>query len=215
MNVSICDRGYAVQLVSRISEWKEGLLMKQRFTRVLATLIGQGTHFRRVSLIAGISLLTLMVAGAVQASTNPTVYYACVLNKVGTIRMISSSQTCSQYETLITWNSVGPQGPAGPQGPQGDTGPAGPQGPQGPAGISHFVRVQENLPTDQNGFVSIACPSGLTVLGGGAQLVDSQYTLKGSEPSGDGWAAQITSLTGGSVANVTVFLYATCATVSP
>jgi hypothetical protein len=99
-----------------------------------------------------------MVAGAVQANTNPTVYYACVLNKVGTIRMIGSSQTCSQYETPITWNSVGPQGPAGPQGPRGDTEPAGPQGPQGPAGVSHFIRVQENLLTDQNGFASIACP---------------------------------------------------------
>ena len=115
--------------------------MNQRLTHALATLTGKSKRFRYVSLIVSLSLLTLIVTTVAQADTSPTIYYACVLNKVGTIRMISSTQTCTQYETEISWNNVGPQGPAGPAGPKGETGsagPAGPQGPQGPAGGLDF-----------------------------------------------------------------------------
>ena len=98
-----------------------------------------------MSLILSVGLLLFTLTSVVQADTTPTTYYACVGIKLGTIRMISSSQSCTQYEYEISWNNIGPQGPqgpagavgpAGPQGPQGQTGPQGPAGPQGPSGVS-------------------------------------------------------------------------------
>lgn len=69
---------------------------------------------------------------------------ACV-SKVGIMRIIPNGSPiqCLKHETLLTWNTSGPQGlqgepgPAGPQGPQGDIGSKGEkgdQGEQGPAG---------------------------------------------------------------------------------
>ena len=75
------------------------------------------------------------------------VYTACMLDKVGTMRLIDPSLGqsnwmghCSTFETRITWNQVGQPGPAGPQGAPGPAGPIGPAGAagstgaQGPAG---------------------------------------------------------------------------------
>ena len=31
-------------------------------------------------------------------------YYACKLNVLGTIRIVSATTSCSQYETKISWN---------------------------------------------------------------------------------------------------------------
>jgi hypothetical protein len=83
-----------------------------------------------MSLILSVGLLLFTLISVVQADTTPTTYYACVGIKLGTIRMISSSQSCTQYEYEISWPNIGPQGP------QGQTGPQGPAGPQGPSGVS-------------------------------------------------------------------------------
>ncbi len=70
----------------------------------------------------------------------------CVDSK-GKLTIVSTA-TCPSGETLLTWNTVGPQGPAGAQGPQGATGatgatgPAGltgAAGPQGPAGLNGVI----------------------------------------------------------------------------
>lgn len=70
---------------------------------------------------------------------------ACV-GPLGIMRY-STTATCNNNETHLTWNTIGPQGPQGVQGPaggpgpqgvpgpQGATGPSGPQGPQGPQGL--------------------------------------------------------------------------------
>jgi len=71
-----------------------------------------------------------------------TIYYGCVTNSTGAIRIVSASTSCKTTEHKIQWNQTGPQGPQGPAGPQGPkgakgaTGAQGPTGPQGPAGIS-------------------------------------------------------------------------------
>jgi hypothetical protein len=44
--------------------------------------------------------------------------FACV-SQQGGVRLVAQNSTCSQNETLVTWNVVGPQGPAGPAGPAG------------------------------------------------------------------------------------------------
>jgi hypothetical protein len=85
-----------------------------------------------------LGLASMFVVGAL-ALVHPNyasaaTIYACRLNSLGTIRIVSATTACSVYETKISWNSDGPPGPQGPQGPQGQPGAQGPQGPQGPQG---------------------------------------------------------------------------------
>jgi hypothetical protein len=49
----------------------------------------------------------------------------------GSVRIVSSQQDCSNGETHITWNIMGPQGLEGPQGLQGLPGPQGTDGSDG------------------------------------------------------------------------------------
>jgi hypothetical protein len=66
--------------------------------------------------------------------------YACKLNGIGTVRMVSATTNCSsQYETKISWNSTGAQGPPGQQGPAGLTGPQGLQGLTGAQGVQGLM----------------------------------------------------------------------------
>lgn len=78
-------------------------------------------------------LLALGVSWAL-AQSEGVVYYACVNNSSGTIKMVGDGEACHNNEMLIQWNQVGPQGPQGPQGEPGPAGEAGPQGPQGEPG---------------------------------------------------------------------------------
>src|SRR2546423_11465589 len=58
----------------------------------------------------------------------------CYDNKSGALRKVDSPNDCSNRETPISGNVVGPQGPQGIQGAQGVPGPQGPQGPPGEKG---------------------------------------------------------------------------------
>jgi len=75
-------------------------------------------------------------ASAVNTPNPPAaiIYYGCVNNSTGAIRIVAKATVCKATEHKIQWDQTGPQGPAGPQGKQGPAGPAGPQGKQGPAG---------------------------------------------------------------------------------
>jgi hypothetical protein len=103
---------------------------------------------------------SLLACGALLGTAHPaaaatnggvpvtTIYYGCVNNSTGAIRIVSSSTTCKTTEHKIQWNQTGPQGPAGPagpKGPKGSTGATGATGPQGPPGISvgYSVRVAD------------------------------------------------------------------------
>ncbi len=68
-----------------------------------------------------LGLASMFVVGAL-ALVHPNyasaaTIYACRLNSLGTIRIVSANTPCSIYETKISWNSDGPPGPQGPQGP--------------------------------------------------------------------------------------------------
>jgi hypothetical protein len=92
------------------------------------------------------SLATLVVAGGIAYAAIPdagtSTYHACLLNSVGTIRIIDPSlapssplQHCNpKSETEITFAQQGPKGDQGLPGPKGDTGPQGPKGDQGDTG---------------------------------------------------------------------------------
>ena len=81
---------------------------------------------------------------------------------------------------------AGPRGPAGAPGPKGDTGAPGATGAAGAPGVSGWQRV-ENASGVVNGNsftdVTISCPAGKRVLGGGAYAPG--LTLASSYPGSD------------------------------
>ena len=99
-----------------------------------------GVRVRSLLLFAS-CVLPLAVQRPAAASDNvgplvPIVYYGCVTNTTGAIRIVSKATVCKATEHKIQWDEIGPKGPAGPQGPPGPKGATGAQGPQGPPGIS-------------------------------------------------------------------------------
>jgi hypothetical protein len=89
---------------------------------------------RTVFLVA--IVLALAGAGIAYASMPDQTIHACVLNGVGTVRLIEPGRSglqghCTKFERETSWNK---QGQTGAQGPKGDPGPAGPKGDPGPAG---------------------------------------------------------------------------------
>lgn len=96
---------------------------------------------RAFSLLACCALAMAFQPSAAAADTaNPpvvTIYYGCVTNATGAIRIVGKTTVCKTTEHKIQWDQtgpVGPKGPAGPTGPQGPAGAQGPAGPKGPAG---------------------------------------------------------------------------------
>ena len=79
-----------------------------------------------VALCVAVVLGVLGVSVAVAESS--MIYYACVRQKDGGMRMIGPGASCKRNEFLITWNQRGPQGPTGPTGPTGAQGSAGASG---------------------------------------------------------------------------------------
>ena len=95
------------------------------------------------SAAAGAGVATAAIPDATQT------YTACMLNNVGTLRLIDPSLgghnpmgRCFGGETQVSWNqkgqpgTTGLTGPAGPAGPSGAPGSTGATGPTGPAGLT-------------------------------------------------------------------------------
>src|SRR5215475_14106221 len=93
------------------------------------------------SLLRSASLLVIGAFALVHSNyASAATIYACKLNSLGTLRIVSASTVCTALETKISWNTDGPAGPQGPQGqpglpgPPGQPGQPGPPGPAGPPG---------------------------------------------------------------------------------
>lgn len=115
---------------------------------------------------------------------------------------------------------TGPQGPKGDQGDTGPVGPMGPQGPQGPTGLSGYQIVVGFDATAREGTMTrltVTCPTGKSVLGGGYANPDTKGTnnsVLASFPSSQStWELQIFNPSG--AASFSVKPYAICATVTP
>jgi hypothetical protein len=59
---------------------------------------------------------------------------ACVRDNDGAMRLVSSSATCKNNESPVTWQVQGPQGVPGPKGDKGDKGDTGADGAPGTPG---------------------------------------------------------------------------------
>jgi hypothetical protein len=93
------------------------------------------------------------------------VIHGCYRIDTGRLRVIDTEagQACGLRGKAISWNQTGERGLQGVQGVQG------PQGPQGPPGFSGYqlTRAQENVAAGQHAEVTVLCPEGKRVLGGG------------------------------------------------
>jgi Collagen triple helix repeat (20 copies) len=97
------------------------------------------------SMVVAVVAVVIAAGGVTYAAipdSGTSVYHACMLKNVGTIRIIdpslpSSNATshCSSFETAITWNQQGPKGEPGIQGLKGERGIQGVKGDQGIQGV--------------------------------------------------------------------------------
>ncbi len=122
------------------------------------------------------ALVALVIAGALLAggiayATIPDgsgVIHGCYLKGLGTLRVIDTgkAQTCSSFETPLTWSQTGPpgaQGPQGSQGPQGQQGPAGPTGPSDVWSVDGYGAGNKNVgmaPSEETLATTATLPAG-------------------------------------------------------
>ena len=143
---------------------------------------------RPLLVVAAVLLLAfagLVTAQQIRAHVGPVsagVIHACVDDE-GAITIVSATATCTDDDddggTPLDWNAVGPQGPqgdtgaTGATGAKGDKGDTGATGATGPPGLSsHQIVVSGTFNYVSDSTVSVACPSGKKVLGGGWFVLD-------------------------------------------
>lgn len=125
---------------------------------------------RRLRWIVGLTAGSIaLTAGAIPAvaavTTSHVVYYACVTNTTGTIKVVSATARCATGQHKISWNNLGP---AGPTGPRGATGPQGPPGAPGANGVVNgFVDdpgTKTSIATSDTIVATLQLPAGNYVL---------------------------------------------------
>ena len=175
---------------------------------------------RRVALLVALVVLVLGAAGASatdgRAATNKLT--GCRNTSTGTLDQVKAGLlpmggACGSGEVAVTWNKTGPRGP------QGATGATGATGVPGAPGVSGWQMVSLASSNDSVSpkVLSVVCPAGTKVVGGGGYASLLTYTVvSGSWPlgSGGGWgvgAIEFTPTTG----NWTLYGYAICVTALP
>jgi hypothetical protein len=149
--------------------------------------------------------------------------------------------TCKKKQLVVdptTLGLVGPEGPTGPVGPTGATGaPGAPGAPgltgaPGAAGMSGYeiVTSTQNVFVDNSGtpsglseVITLACPTGKQVIGGGASLAATEkgflrdLSVVSSQPANDGsgWQAQLFNKSTAFAFTGALEMRAICATVAP
>lgn len=95
-----------------------------------------------------------------------------------------------------------------PQGPAGVTGPTGPNGVDGLDNFSYQISDPVTVPNSNDAPITVACPAGTTVVGGGASSV-GVIRMEESRPlaDGSGWNVVVYNETG---AAADVFGWAVC-----
>ena len=144
--------------------------------------------------------------------------YATVLqvpkNSVGTPQLKNSAVTSAKVKnrSLLRADFASGQLPAGPRGP---VGPVGPAGPAGPAGLTGAERVDATSPSNSTSTrtMTVACPTGKRLLGGGVRLnpVLAQLAVQQSFPDDDNvYRASVREVTATAL-NWSITVFAVCA----
>ena len=162
---------------------------------------------RRPSPALVISCLALALA---LGGTSYAAAVALPAGSVGTAQLRNSAVTSQKVKnrSLLRAHFAPGQLLAGAAGPAG---PAGPTGPAGPAGVSGLERVEVTSPSNSTTTraMSIACPTGKRLFGGGVRLnpVLPQLAVQQSYPDNDNtYRANVRELTATAAAwSITVF----------
>jgi hypothetical protein len=155
---------------------------------------------RKIWMAAGLVVAFLLVGGVALASIPDAngAIHGCRKNSDGSMRVIDSDagQTCANGWTPLNWSQTGPQGPAGPSGMQRSI----------PAGNA-------TLATGEQRRVTVLCPAGQAVIGGGWAQPGDNVHVYSSRPQvdilGEGWVFDV--INAGSP--TTVEFYAICTVV--
>jgi hypothetical protein len=125
-----------------------------------------------------ITIFLSSLAGGVAYATIPDgggVFHACMLKKLGTIRLIdptAGQQCASSLETAVEWSRQGPPGTTGPAGPQG---PRGEQGERGPSDLFHQNWNLDAVPLAERGGLttirSLSVPAGSYLVTAQAEML--------------------------------------------
>jgi hypothetical protein len=143
---------------------------------------------------------------AANAVTNTKIANSAVTNaKLGTNAITNSKLATGavtsakvQNSSLLRNDFAPNQLPSGPPGPAGAPGPPGPAGAAGPPGLSGVQIVTASSESSDSGvkFVTATCPTGMKVIGGGAQatgngVVSGFVVVRETNPvpAGTGWHA--------------------------
>jgi hypothetical protein len=101
-----------------------------------------------IAVVFAVALLGMTTKAEAHAgNSSATVIHACRGNALGLTRIVGVNGACTNLESAVHWDIVGPAGatgPAGAQGPAGAIGPAGATGPKGEKGDTgslplHFI----------------------------------------------------------------------------
>jgi hypothetical protein len=188
-------------------------------------------HIWRPSPAMLVACLALFVA---LSGTSVAVVSALPRNSVGPKQLRKNSVNSSKVRnhTLRAVDFAYGQLPRGPRGLTGATGPTGPAGPAGPAGAAGAKgadgapgisglerRTGSNGPDSTPKNVTVSCPSGKKVVGGGAAISGagvSNVVITAAWPDSDlkSFHASATEVSTGTTQNWTLTAYALCATVS-
>jgi hypothetical protein len=130
---------------------------------------------------AGVLVAAATVSGVAYATIGGagSVYTACMLKGVGTIRLIDKSlpaanlmSHCTDKETEISWNQTGQPGLSGPQGAKGDPGAPGTNGTNGTDGKNGVSVTSSSEPAGANcaaGGVQLTAANGVNFVCNGAK----------------------------------------------
>lgn len=136
---------------------------------------------------------------------------------------LSKAVRTSLAGTVGPAGATGQTGPTGPQGPQGNEGQRGAQGPQGKPGEPVVPGYQvvhttaEMPPAFVTDTLTMTCPPGDHVLGGGGGSFNDHLLVRSSAPSGEeAWQVVLATVSDSAVGvESTVYGYATCAETHP
>ena len=102
--------------------------------------------------------------------------HACRQKSNGHLRVIDPAvSSCTNAELPLSWSQTGPAGTAGPAGADGEDGTPGISGYQ-------VVRAETAHDTAFYKFVSVPCPAGKKIIGGGALVFIVTGAITAADP---------------------------------
>jgi hypothetical protein len=161
--------------------------------------------------IAGLGLVAFASAHGGPPATG--IIHSCVNNSSGEIKIVAEDATCNGNRSPLDWNAQGVPGEDGEDGADGQDGVSGWE-------IVQLSSDPTGVGTTVNGLTAIGltidCPDGKNVLGGGSQSnTDFVMTLESYPLTDTQWFVRHLNITADPIAGVIIDGYAICADVAP